>query len=129
MRRKLILSLVAMASVTAPAFGETSSADGKATAYSHVMRPGEECETGAAETCKPGLPCFARIVIEGQAARLLYDAMKLHPRKFQDADSSYYFGTQTDAMTCWETNGVYSCDFGYDAVANVLSQGKSCQFE
>ena len=129
MRSSLILSLVAMASLTAPAFGETSSAEGKATTYSDMMQPGEECETGAAETCKPGLPCFAGIVIEGQAARFLYDAMKLHARKFQDADSSYYVGTQTDAMKCWEANGEYSCDIGYDAVANVLSEAKSCHFE
>lgn len=130
MKQSLLFSSVLVALFLAvPALPETFEAKGTVTTYSDVMRPGEACETSAANLCKPGQPCFARIVIEGQAARALYDAMKLHSPKFSEVSGSNYLGTQTNAMTCWEINGAYSCDIGYDALENVLSETKSCQYE
>jgi hypothetical protein len=76
MRRMLVIFLAVCLDSNAPALAETLSADGTVTTYSEVMRLGETCEAGAALRCKPDQPCFARIVIEGQAARALYDAMK-----------------------------------------------------
>lgn len=110
------------------AFAETIQAQGTVSTYSEVKRAGEDCETGATAACKIGAPCFARIVIEGEAAHTLYDAMKLHAPRLNGAFGGYY-GTQTDAMTCWENNGAYSCDMGYDAVANIWSEAKWCQYE
>ena len=121
-----IMSLVA----SAPSLGETTSTAGTVTTYSEVMRDGEPCETGATDMCKPGQPCFARIVIEGQTALALYEAMTLHASKYNDAAGSEYFGTKSDAMTCWqEGGGKYSCYIGYDAVTNELSEAKTCHQE
>lgn len=121
-----IMSLAA----SAPSRGETTSTTGTVTTYSEVMRDGEPCETEADSMCKPGQPCFSRIVIEGPAALALYEAMTLHASKYNDAAGSEYFGTKGDAMTCWqEGSGKYTCYIGYDAATNVLSEAKTCQHE
>jgi hypothetical protein len=113
--------------------------DGSGTArtYSRFGGPNEDCVTGADKNCKPGLPCFAVITIEGEAARLLYDQMRLQPRQYEESTGAYYVGTRSNAMTCWgpqpddrpQTDGQYACEIGYDAVANVLSPAQDCQNE
>jgi hypothetical protein len=72
---------------------------------------------------------LAWIVIEGQAARALYEAMGQHTPKYSDASAIQYRGTKSDAMTCWEVDGAHYCNIGYDAVSNVLAVTKACGIE
>jgi hypothetical protein len=56
--------------------------------------------------------------------------MTLYALKYNDAAGSEYFGTKSDAMTCWQENvDTYSCYVGYDAVTNELSVAKACEPE
>lgn len=126
----ILIGALLLLVASTPSRAETTSTAGTATTYSEVMRDGEPCETEATVKCKPGQPCFARIVIEGPAALALYESMTLHASKYNDAAGSEYFGTKNDAMTCWQEGlGKYSCYIGYDAVTNELSEAKSCQHE
>jgi hypothetical protein len=65
----------------------------------------------------------------GEAAKSLHEAMKLHAPKHDEVSVTEYFGTKNNAMQCYDHKGDYACYIGYDAVANVLSQGKSCQYQ
>jgi hypothetical protein len=62
-----------------------------------------------------GRVCLSWINIEGDAARALYDAMKVHKSKFSEASDSSYFGTSADwhlddADLHQSTHGTECCD-------------------
>jgi hypothetical protein len=99
---------------------------GEARVLAVVKRKGEECPTNVTKACKPGQPCFANVVIDGDAARALYLMLKTHGVKKTHLGDDYV-GTRTGAMTCTEFNGKYDCSFGYDAVKNVLTEETYCE--
>jgi hypothetical protein len=107
---------------------QTQIAASEGTARSYVLRGPPECR--AVDKCTQGEPCFLGIFIEGEPARILYDAMKHHAPKVDEFSGSNYFGTSTDAMVCYEINGNYSCRIGYDAGPNVLTKIEidECEF-
>lgn len=122
MKRSLVLFLAVLLSPTLLVHSEIIASEGTAKTYVDIKGAGYECQAAADDMCKPGLPCFVRIYVEGKAARVLYEAMKLHRAKIDEYSGGEYFGTQADAMTCYEIDGDYSCNIGYDAVANVLTK-------
>jgi hypothetical protein len=120
MRRCLIpLVFLVMAE---PVRGEVIKSEGRAEAYVDVRTGTEACGWDASPECPVGQPCFVRIYLEGQAARALYDAIKRHGTKIDDFSGNPYVGTQSDALACYEEDGNYSCQIGYNAFANVLAE-------
>jgi hypothetical protein len=121
MRYIALASIIALAISASPLRAEVSSVEGKTEIDLVRKGQGYECETATVPDCKPGQICYGRIQIMGEAARELYEAMRLHGSKVDDFSGEPYVGTQTDALTCWEFGGEYGCAVGYNALTNTLS--------
>ena len=78
MRQPFYCTLVAIVTLCAPALGESRSFPGTVEITTESKRAGEECETGAKAECKVGDLCYANLMIQGEAARVLYEALKIH---------------------------------------------------
>jgi hypothetical protein len=62
----------------------------------------------------------------GIAESALDDMRRIDSRaqltKIDDFSGNPYVGTQSDALACHEEDGQYSCQIGYNALANVLTE-------
>ena len=108
-------------------FAEDVTALGTATVTTTIKREVGDCD--AIDKCEVGKPCFSNITIEGQSAKQLYDGLKPHGIKYNDALDSDYVGTQSDDLTCWNDGEKYICYIGYDGVKNEISDSPFCNLE
>jgi hypothetical protein len=100
-------------------FAEDITALGTVTVTTTIKRQNSDCVT--INECEIGKPCFSNITIEGPSAKQLYDGLKQHGTKYNDAADADYVGTQSDDFTCWNNDETYVCYFGYDGRKNVIS--------
>jgi hypothetical protein len=126
-KRPRVIGFVTAACVVALILGSHSvqaeilSSEGESEADLVRKGKGYECETAGLSNCKLGQICYGKIEITGEAARVLYEAMRPHGTKIDDFSQDQYVGTRTDALTCWAIAGEYGCAVGYDALTNTLS--------
>jgi hypothetical protein len=126
---KRLILLGAAAALALPVRGETFYVEGSSSAEVVVKREGEFCETGAADKCQAGQPCFINVFIRGEPAKALYEALKLHGTKKWDGFELEYTSTRSNRLTCYGSqNKGYYCSFGYDGVSNQLSDVKACRY-
>jgi hypothetical protein len=125
-----LLLVVAAYAAPTTVFGETVTSEGTASVWVRIKRAGDACVTGATDTCKVGQLCFGAITVTGGAAKVLYEALKVHGIKHTGCCGDYV-GTQTDSMTCYqdEQNKTYTCQIGYDGLSNKIIAAPACQSE
>lgn len=123
----LLTSLFSIVLQCEQSFAENVTALGTATVTTTIKRELSDCEL--IDKCEVGRPCFSNITIEGQSAKQLYDGLKLHGTKYNDAFASDYVGTQSDDLTCWNDGGKYTCYIGYDGAKNEISDSPFCDPE
>lgn len=125
---KFIIFSFAFLGLLLPVRSETFLFDGTSSAEVVIKREGEYCETGVAEKCKSNQPCFINMFIRGEAAKALYDALKMHGIKTWHGFELEYVGTASNRLTCYGSErSDYFCSFGYDAMSNQLSETKTCR--
>lgn len=125
---KLIAFTFAIVALVLPAHSETFVFEGISLAEVVIKREGEFCETGAADKCKSNQTCFVNVFIRGEAAKGLYNALRLHGPKTWDGSGLEYVGTVSDSLTCYSSaDKAYYCSFGYDGTSNQLTATKTCR--
>ena len=126
MERLIGLSLTIFLALTVPVYGERSSFSGSAEIKAETKRADEECDPGAKAQCKEGELCFANLIIQGEAARVLYEEFKRHGA---GGGAVGEFATKSEVMACAHDDAGYWCEVGYDAVNNELTYPIYCQEE
>ena len=126
----LTLCIGSIALLMSPSIGvaEELSSSGTVSANTLIKRSSENCETGLLNKCAEGEACFVNIEIKGEAAHSLYNSLRQNGIKSDDATGEYV-GTKTDAMTCYESGGNYTCVIGYSSATNGLVHASGCEYE